>query len=110
MATKVITFRTNYNTKLDCKCFTHVDTAPPGGIPESQLDEMIFEIRTADNSHPPVKTKLVNLLRLPLWKVSDAITYPSHGMNSTDFQEMMVVSNNADFDKAMAVYFYERIN
>jgi hypothetical protein len=108
--TKIITLKTNYNTKLECKCFVHIDIAPTDRIPESKLEETVIEIRTADNSHPPVKTKLVNLLRLPLWQVSDAITYPSHGMDSTTFQEMMVVDNNADFNKAMAVYFYERIN
>lgn len=108
---KVITLKTNYNTKLDCKCFVHIDIAPAGGIPESKMDDTIIEIRTADNSHPPVKTKLVNLLRLPLWKISDAVTYPSHGMDSTAFQEMMILtSDHMSPDKAMAVYFYERIN
>lgn len=107
---KIITFKTNYNNKLDCKCFPHIDIAPNTGIPESKLSDTVIEIRTADNSHPPVKTKLVNLLRLPLWQVNDALTYPSHGCNSTSFQEMMVMENSADFDKQMAVYFYERIN
>jgi hypothetical protein len=106
---KVITFKTNYNNKLDCKCFPHIDIAPVGGIRESEMEETVFEIRTRDNSHPPVKTKLVNLLRLPLWQISDALTYPSHGVDSTTFQEMMVVDNQADFSKSMAVYFYERL-
>lgn len=107
---KTITFKTNYNTKLECKCFVHIDIAPVGGITESKMSESIIEIRTADNSHPPVKTKLVNLLRLQLWQINDALTYPSHGMDSTAFQEMMVIDNQADFNKPMAVYFYERIN
>lgn len=107
---KIITLKTNYNNKLHCKCFPHIDIAPAGGIPESKMNDTIIEIRTADNSHPPVKTKLINLLRLPLWQVSDVITYPSHGCDSTSFQEMMVLENNADFNKPMAVYFYEKVN
>jgi hypothetical protein len=106
---KVITFKTNYNNKLGCKVFPHIDVAPATGIPESKLEERIIEIRTADNSHPPVKTKLINLLRLPLWQVSDALTYPSHGMDSTAFQEMMILNNDITPDKPMAVYFYEKI-
>jgi hypothetical protein len=109
MPSKVITFKTNYNNKMDCKCFPHIDIAPVGGIPESKMEETVIEIRTADNSHAPVKTKLVNLLRLPLWQINDALTYPSHGVDSTTFQEMMVVDNHADFSKSMAVYFYERL-
>lgn len=107
---KVITFKTNYNNKLACQCFPHIDIAPAGGIPESKLNDTIIEIRTADNSHPPVKTKLINLIRLKLWQVSDALSYPSHGMDSTAFQEWMITHNDISFDKSMAVYFYQKIN
>jgi hypothetical protein len=74
------------------------------------MEETIIEIRTADHSHPPVKTKLVNLSRMALWQLSDALTFPSHGVDSTSFQEMMMINENADFNKQMAVYFYQRIN
>lgn len=106
---KTITLRTNYNNKLACSCFAHIDLAPAAGIPESTLNTTVFEIRTSDNSHPPVKAKLINLIRVPLWKVCDALSYPSHGMDSLSFQEWMLQNNNVDFEKQMAVYYYQRI-
>ncbi|HEU4574613.1 MAG TPA: hypothetical protein VFS36_06385 [Chitinophagaceae bacterium] len=109
MAQKTITFQTNYNNKMNCRCFTHIDDAPAKGIPESVMNDTVFEIRTADNSHPPVKTKMVSLVRLPLWRVSDVLSYPSHGMDSVTFQEKMVIEKGLHADKEMAVYFYQKI-
>jgi hypothetical protein len=107
---KTITFQTNYNNKLHCDCFTHIDVAPTAGIPGSKLEETVVEIRTADNTHPSVKTKLVDIIRLPLWRISDCLSYPSHGIDSADFQHMMITNNEkVNADTAMAVYFYKKI-
>lgn len=107
---KTITLKTNYNQKIGCDNFLHIDLAPAGGIPESKLNGTVIEIRTMDNSHPPVKTKLVNLVRLPLWKICDLISYPSHGMDSVSFQAWMVENNEKlNADSPLAVYFYQRI-
>lgn len=104
---KTITFKTNYNNKLHCQCFTHIDIAPPGGIPESRMEDTVIEVKTADNSYPVIKTKLVNMIRLPLWKISDCLSFPSHGLDSVEFQTMMVGNNEkVNADTPMAVYFY----
>lgn len=108
---KIINFKTNYNNKLDCRCFTHIDVASGNGITESQANNTVFEIHTVDKSHPPVKVKIIDIIRTPLWRICNALSYPSHGMESTAFQEMMILSSESmNMDKQMAVYFYEKIN
>jgi hypothetical protein len=109
MEQKIINLKTNYNNKLHCNCFPHIDLAPAAGVRESLIENTVFEIRTVDGSHPPVKTKLVTLIRIPLWKISDALSYPSHGIDSVSFQEKMVAENSFTHDKEMAVYFYQRL-
>jgi hypothetical protein len=107
--TKIITFQTNYNNKMGCECFTHIDVAPASRIPESRLEDTTIEIRTADQSHPPVKAKLIDLIRIPLGGITDYLTYPSHGVDSRSFQDKMVTENQFTREKQMAVYFYKRI-
>lgn len=104
-----ITLRTNYNNKLGCTCFCHIDAAPEKKISERELSSEVYEIKTIDNSHPPVQVRLQNLLRLPLDSLSDSLTWPSHGMNSNDYYDwIMRTKPNYKSNEQMAVYFYKR--
>jgi hypothetical protein len=109
MTKKVLTLLTNYNNKLDCNCFLHLDDAPPFRIRESELENTEYEIRTADGSHQPIKAKLVNMARVQLWKVCDVLTFQSHGIDSITYQQNMIIEKSASPDKEMAVYFYQKI-
>lgn len=105
----IVTLRTNYNNKLDCLCFCHIDAAPGKPITETDLSTAVFEIRTVDNSHPPVKARLINLLRVPLKGLTDHLTLPSHGMNANEYYDWILSHKpNYDCDSQMAVYFYKR--
>lgn len=107
---KTIYIPTNYNNKLACDCFVHVDLAPRNPVHESKIENTLVEIRTADNSHPPVTVKLNDLLRLPLSQVAAVFTWPSHGMDKLSFisyimQHISTVNN----ETPMAVYFYQKL-
>lgn len=121
---RVITWETNFNNKLGCKAFTHVDLAPsnaninminkehqaitPDFILRKQLVDKLIEIRTADKSHPPVQAYVKDLLMIPYQKISDWIAWTSHGMNDMDLADYFFNKYHPDFSWSteMAVYFY----
>lgn len=104
---KTIYYRTNYNNKMSCHAHLHIDMAPREPLHQNQLDETIIEIRTSDNSHPPIKTKLNDLLRLPLNQLADIHTLPSHGMNAMEFVSKTLTENpKLNWDSPMAIYYY----
>jgi hypothetical protein len=110
MATRISRLATNFNNKLSCPNFIHLDVAPPHGIPESVLNETVYEIVTEDDSHPPVKAKLVDLARIELGKVSDVITWQSHGMNTVEyFSYLIEKGKDIGPDDKMAVYLFQQI-
>lgn len=107
---KTIYFQTNYNNKMACNAFLHIDQAPRATIPESVLNETKIEIRTSDNSHPPVIVQLVDLIRLPLNKMPDGFTFPSHGCTALElYSELYKQLDGIDHEAKMAVYFYKKI-
>jgi hypothetical protein len=54
--------------------------------------------------------KLRDIARLPLSKLSNALTWQSHGMSSREFINwMMGQKKEVDSHTEMAVYFYERV-
>ena len=105
-----LTLPTNINGKLNCNGMLHIDKEPGMRIGQRQLDAFLIEIHTADNSHPPSRWKLVDMLRLPLYQLSSTITFPSHGMDMFAFAKDFISKNaNAGTTTPMAVYFYQRI-
>ena len=105
---RTLYFQTNYNNKLACGAFLHLDRAPKDGIPESRLNQ-VFEIRTADNSFPPIKARLFSLTRIILGRMADCFSLPSHGKNAADFIEWWKLQNPDDNESlAMAVYYYKK--
>lgn len=111
MTPRTIYIPTNYNNKLACDCFLHVDLAPRTTIPESQFDSMKLEIRTADNSHPPVSVKLNDILRLPLHQVAAVFTWPSHAMDKLQYVSFLMEQKKEliNTDTPMAVYYYQKL-
>ena len=106
---KTIYFKTNYNNKLATQAFLHIDVAPKDPIPESVIQNTQVEIRTADNSHPPVKAKLMDLLRLNLCDLAYIHTLPSHGLDTVPFIEKLMKENpELKPTSPMAVYYYVR--
>src|SRR3982750_3970773 len=80
-----ITMATDFNKKLSCDCFLHIDLAPRSPLPEREVIQTIIEISTADNSHAPVLVKLLDVCRINLGEVFSLATFASHGMDFYDF-------------------------
>ena len=100
---------TNYNNKLSCDAFVHIDQAPQSSIPERLVKETIIEIYTKDSSHPPVKVKLMDICRISLAQVRDAFTYPSHGLDGYEYYKWYQKEHpEANSDTKLAVYFYKK--
>jgi len=111
MATRISRLPTNFNNKLNCPRFIHLDVAPPHGIPETVLSETVYEIITEDNSHAPVKVQLDDLARLELQKVGSIITWQSHGMNMSEYIDYMITQGrDIKPSTMMAVYLFRRID
>lgn len=107
---KQITIATNYNNKLSNDAFIHIDLAPSTGIPESVAAATILEIKTKDNSHPPVKCKLVDLCRFPLYQVVNLATWSSHGILASEFIEwFMEKYKSTHITTPLAIYYYQKI-
>lgn len=110
MNTKTVNFKTNYNKKLDCPFFLHIDTAPPEPVPESALESTIVFVVTIDASHPPVKTKVINLVRLPLKNVNENLVRMSHGISKEEFVKRMKSNQGVTEETEIGYYFYMRID
>lgn len=107
---RTIYLQSNYNNKLACNCFLHIDLAPGNTIPESKFEKLEVEIRTSDNSHPPVLAKLKDILRLPLKDIAAVFTWPSHGLDRFSFISFLLQQNSRiNNDTPMAIYYYEKL-
>lgn len=101
-------FKTNYNQKMACNTFLHVDVAPPAGVPESKLANTVFDIVTTDASHPPIRAKLVDMARFELYNMRDLVAYASHGMASIELCSYFINLGN-HLTTPMAAYVYQKI-
>lgn len=112
MIVKKLSFITNYNNKLYCNKFIHLDFPPPLDIDIDELNKTTFHISTKDNSHPPVTCKLTLISLLDMSKpIPQEFTYTSHAMTEGEFVDFMI---NRDKDKYfntqyLAVYHYDKI-
>lgn len=102
---KTIYIQTNYNNKLGCKDFIHIDRAPRTPIPSKDLGSII-ELRTSDNSHPPVQKKIYSLVRFKLGQTFDTQSIPSHGMDACQFIEWWKSQYGEGEGTELAVYYY----
>ncbi len=102
---KTIYLQTNYNNKFACKDFIHIDRAPKVGIPSRDLGALV-EIRTSDNSHPPVKKIIYSLIRFKLRETYDTLSITSHGMDAHEFVEWWKNQFGEGEETELAVYYY----
>jgi hypothetical protein len=106
---KTVNFRTNYNNKLACPYFIHLDIAPArGSVPESVLDNTLIVISTMDGSHAPVRTRLYDLARFPLKELNDNLVMLSHGMTKDQFLDLLLKKKGISADTELAVYYYHQ--
>jgi len=108
--TKLITWLTNYNNKLKCDSFIHVDIAPPNTLTWQKIEESNYQIETLDNSHPPVIVELLDIQIFPFHKIPNWYTYTSHGINEEEFAQMMFKKyQNFSWDTQTALYLYKKV-
>ncbi len=106
---KTITWETNFNNKMVCDAFVHIDIAPRRKPLHSELDRTIVEIRTADQSHPPTKNRLYDMLFIPFKELSDQLAFSSHGMTAMELANYFFnkhQSENFSWNTEVAIYFY----
>jgi len=105
-----ITFLTDFNHKMSCDFFLHIDLAPRSPLPESDVLKAVIEITAADGSHAPIRVKMIDLCRLELGALFNIITYASHGMDVYDFYDFFKNKNpKADATTPLAIYSYQKI-
>ena len=106
---RVITWATNYNNKMGCRAFVHIDLAPDRKPIRSEVERTIIEIRTADQSHPPVKKRLYDMMFIPFQQVTDQLAFSSHGMTASQLAEFLFNEYHPNFNwtTTVCIYFYQ---
>lgn len=109
---KVLYWETDFNKKLGCVGMIHIDLAPTKPPTLGEMDKIIFEIRTKDNSAEPVKYKLTGLLLLRFEQICWQQSYPSHGLSTMELADFFFsrYSTNFKWSTIVAVYFYLKYN
>lgn len=106
----VITLSTNFNNKLGCEVFLHISFAPPSPLPESHIKNTLIEIRTADESFPPVTVELIDICRVPLGNIHSMASLASHAMDYHEFYNWFCDQYPlAGCNTPVAVYYYKKI-
>lgn len=101
-----LSIESNFNNKLSCGSFMHVDTAPNAGVPESKMNQL-YTMITRDGSHPPVTVRLFSITRMKMEQLRDCFTVPSHGMEAAEFATWFMQKHpEAGWDYPLAVYYY----
>lgn len=110
MTPTTIYLQTNYNNKLDCPSFIHIDAAPRVKPKYAQMDNTIIEIRTKDDSHGPVQVKLEDIMLMKVKDLFCLITWPSHGMRSWEFTHwLMEQKPELNMETPIAIYYYKKL-
>lgn len=110
MAEKTIALKTDYNHKLACKRFIHLDIAPEKIIPGWD-NEPVFTFITKDGSHPPIEAKLLDIDTRPLNQMPSIYPSLSHGMDISTFVDQLLTQRpNIPLDQKMIIYFFEQTN
>jgi len=105
---KIITWDTNFNGKLSCQRFVHIDL-PPARMPTIEdLQKTTITIQVADHSHQPVQAEIEAIIPFRLAEISNIHTWPSHGMNTADFIHWLHQKKQAGKDTQLAVYYYRK--
>jgi hypothetical protein len=110
MSEKNLRFKTNYNNKMDCNWIPHLGLAPKNGVPESTMKATVFVIDTEDNSHPPIRAQLNDLVRIPLEKLPESFVNISHAMEMKEYLDQLFKDNPGITPQTeLAMYYYKKI-
>jgi hypothetical protein len=110
---KTIKWATNYNEKLKCNAFIHIDFPPTQTLVPRQWENKEFEIEVADASYRNTRVRLIDIITLDICKhpIPEAFTLPSHGMTQKEFVDYLFEK----FPKRMgntpqlSVYYYKKL-
>src|SRR5687767_13276951 len=92
---------TNFNKKLDCDIFIHIQAPHRPGIAMAS----VFTVKTKDQSHAPVKARIIDSVHQPLRSLAATFTYLSHGISPEEFKSMILQADpKMNEDTILAVY------
>ena len=102
---KEIIIPKNFNNKLECDIFIHIQSPFRAG----NITASVFKIKTADRSHDPVTAMIIDSVHQPLGSLSATFIYLSHAMQPEEFKEMIKKADpKVNDDTILAVYFYQK--
>ena len=107
---KNITWDTNFNGKMGCGHFVHIDLAPQKMPSRKELEEARFTIHAKDQSHQPVQVQVEAIIPFRLAELSNIHSWPSHGVDAAQLIETMHLRNPVTKDTRIAVYYYKKVN
>jgi hypothetical protein len=105
---KVITLETNFNNKLGCPAFIHIDLSPVKYPLRQELENRIIEIRTKDNSFPPVQVRVDNIQTVTFQQINDMMAWVSHAKTAMQLADFLFNKYHPDFSwtTEVSIYFY----
>jgi phosphoribosyl-ATP pyrophosphohydrolase len=108
MTTKTLFWETNYNNKLDCNAFLHIDLAPAALPIRSKVEQTEFIIETKDSSHTPVITEIYDYSFFPVKNITDCLALASHGMITTNLIRELEKKYSKELleQRGVGLYFY----
>lgn len=108
---RTVTWDTNYNGKMSNQGFLHIDLRPKREPLRSVVEKIEITIYTADNSHPPIKVKMLDLLIIRLKNISTAFTLASHGLEIFEFvnQFLNKFEGKLTMHDEVAIYYYQKM-
>lgn len=103
---------TNYNKKMSCDAFVHIDLKGKRIPHRSQLDNLIFRIATKDESHQPVLMTMYDIIFFQLKDLPDQMALPSHGITASELCNFLFIKNYTwlTFETEIACYYYKKLN
>ena len=103
---KEITIETNFNKKLDCDVFIHIQPPWQQGINRSTQIRII----TRDRSHDPVTAVVIDSVKQTFANLNATFIYLSHGIDPVEFRNTLQKKvPNIQPDTELAIYFYKKI-
>jgi hypothetical protein len=105
-------WNTNYNNKMCCDGFMHIDLAPRKRPTTNKLlDKLLFKISTKDDSHEPIVVELHNINYFPLKYLLDMMALASHGITAMELCDFLFIKNHEwlTFDTEIACYSYKKL-
>lgn len=103
-----LVWATNFNNKLDCKAFFHLELIKERLPRHHQNKDRIYLIETADGSHAPVRAIIYDILPFQLKHISDFHCMSSHGQTAIAFTNDLfnLYGETLTFNHWMALYYF----